>query len=339
MTITIQQSMLDLGSLSEKTQLILELIPNGVYWTDLSASQATPNYTFQSEPELVLAVLDGLHDTRILYIPNLNLFVDPEKLYALTETDLRVFVKVVSGQNLDAALLICERYDLQTNTELKPVVSKLLTKCGVSSHSLFHIISLADMLSLATFAGQMEGAASAALLKEASNHALRVAQTPIEFADLVSLYVVIVDQLSLSNETVSVREKAVNETVKSLNPFAMEMLGCPQISGSTSAKSVDEAVTTWLDCGNSIGFCSNARALLQLARNLDLTDLQEPELSKSVADYLGKTQVFLRSVQVQSPVLRQDGGQLNYAIDSDNPLAQISVDPLGCLLLDNVVFH
>jgi len=339
MTITIQQSMLDRGSLSDKSQLILELIPNGVQWVDLSTSQPEPNYTFQSEPELVSAVLDGLHNTRLLYVPALALFVDPEKLYAMTTVDLRTIVEATHDREIDAALAVCGDYDLQTNTQLKSIVQKLLSKCGVSTNSLFQLMNLADMFSLEELADETQKVVSASLLKEASNQALEMAQTPSEFADLVSFYIAVVDTLELVSEPAQIRQAKVSEVQVSLTPFAMEMLACPQISGSTSEEDINQAISTWLDYGNSIGFCSNARALQQLAQNLDLSDLHESVLAKEVADYTGKIQIFLRNTSVQKPILRQDGNQLTYPVESDNPTAQLSLDPLGCLTLDYATFH
>ncbi|RBP53108.1 hypothetical protein [Arenicella xantha] len=339
MTITIQQSMLDTKSLSDKSQLILKLIPNGLTWIDLSTSQLAPHYTFQSESDLILAVLDGLHNTKLLFIPSLELCLDPEKLYAMTTAELTYIVDAASGGNIEQAIEVCDTYNLQSNTQLNSVTQKMLSKCGVKSNSLFEAMSISDLLSLDAQFSRMPKTPNTTILKEASSLALESAQTPRDFADLMSFNLVVVDKLDITDNDVASRNKAIWQVMQALNPFAMELLNCPQLSGSTAEDEITQAVSTWLDYGNSIGFCSNARALLQLAQNLELTQLQESVIAKATADYVGKTQMFLRSAIIQPPVLLQDGTCLTYAVESSNPSTQLSLDPHGCLTLDYMTFH
>ncbi|MGH1543131.1 MAG: hypothetical protein ACRBHB_22125 [Arenicella sp.] len=336
MTITIQKNVQSFASLSTQTQLVLGFIPEGKRWLEESSSEKSSAYYFDSEADLLSAILDGLHNTKLLYLPLIALLVDPEKILLLGSNKLSQLSNAINDDDSESALLITQGNGLLDNKELKQHTDSFFKKSGLSSNALFQMMTLNDFIVLYSLTNDGDPAYSAtnAICAEAGAYAADIAQTPVECCHLYCFYLQIVNKLSLQKVNASDRKNQVEEIYQALVPLADGMLVCPQISGGTGEEEINQAIQTWLDYGNQIGFSSLATALLQLSKNIALDELDAATVTEQVEDYLTDIGVFLRDNSVGDPVLSQDGEKLTYSANNQGTQAQFSLNHAGCLVLD-----
>lgn len=341
MTITIQNTTDDFAGLSPEAQLMIELIPEGKRWFELSSQADAPSFYFDSELELIVAVLDGLHSSDLLYIKQIDLLVDPEKLMSLGEEQLQSIVdNTNTGKNKKISNTILKNAGLLNNALLKRQVNTFLNACDLSEDSLFQTASLNDYIALYLLSNEDEIASdlSNPINVAAASYAVTVSQTPLEFCDFYRFYMTIINKLSLVGVSSTLRKKRVTTVYESLVPFAHSMLVCPQISGLTNAEQVNQSIQTWLEYGGGFGFSSFTTALLQLVRNISLDNLNEEQLTAEVSRYSQKINEYLATNKVIAPALSQDGKTLNYVGESDDPNVLFSLTQKGCLSLKEFTF-
>jgi len=348
MTITIRQDIHDYDSLSKEAKIVLGFIPGGFDWVaDVSRTQ-TANYVFVSEAEFLSAVLDGLHNTSLLYVYGVELLIDPEKLLSTGYKPLHKLSACIDKGKFGQANEVLLENGLYSNLTLFQKIQKFLKYCGVSSNGLFQIISLSDAIALfrVSEADLVKKTTPKIILKDAAAFALSSAQTAKEFCQLFGFYLTVTNKLGLNSSDEGIRLAKVSQVQLSLTPFANEMLNCPQISGSTSDEDIDQAISTWLDFGNEFGFASLPAALEQIALNIPLHDLYETSLAREVSNYQSRISNYMRNRSVGPPTLSQDGQELYYRVDNQGshtptkhpaPLVQFSLNTHGCLVLDEFV--
>jgi len=336
MTITIHQDILDYASLSEEAQLVLGFIPGGLHWFEQTSKASSANYVFNSQAEFLSAVLDGLHNTSLLYITPISLLVDPEKLLMLGTDQLVLINDAIRSERFEDAKLRAFENGLLNNIYLKDCSTKFLSKCGLTGNGLFQVMSLSDRIKVTQLADdpQVLNFSPKSSFKDAAGYAVSMAQTPSEFCQLFRFYLTVVNQLRINSSTSDIRLIRVQEIQRALSPFANEMLICPQISGSTGEEEINQAIITWIDYGNEFGFESLPAALLQLAQNIPLYDLFDELLASEVERFQRMIQEFMRHNPVMTPWLSQDGKHLIYPVDSTNPTVRFSLNQQGCLALE-----
>jgi len=348
MTITIRQDIHDYDSLSKEAKIVLGFIPGGIQWVaDVSRAQTT-NYVFVSEAEFLSAVLDGLHNTSLLYVYGVELLVDPEKLLSIGYKQLHKLSAYIDKGEFDQANEVLLESLLLSNPILFREVNKFLKYCGVSSNGLFQIMGLSDAIALFSLSKTdlVKTLKPKVILKDAASFALLSAQTAKEFCQIFSFYLTVVNKLGLNSCDENIRLDKASQVQLSLTSFANEMLNCPQISGSTSDEDINQAISTWLDFGNEFGFASLPAAIEQIALNIPLNDLYETTLTREISNYQSSISRYMRNRSVGRPTLSQDGKELHYRVDVEESLApakkpaprvQFSLNTHGCLVLDEFV--
>jgi len=201
MTITIRQDIHDYDSLSKEAKIVLGFIPGGIQWVaDVSRAQTT-NYVFVSEAEFLSAVLDGLHNTSLLYVYGVELLVDPEKLLSIGYKQLHKLSAYIDKGEFDQANEVLLESLLLSNPILFREVNKFLKYCGVSSNGLFQIMGLSDAIALFSLSKTdlVKTLKPKVILKDAASFALSSAQTAKEFCQIFSFYLTVVNKLGLNS--------------------------------------------------------------------------------------------------------------------------------------------
>jgi len=341
MTIIIQKNISELDSLSKKAQLVIELIPEGERWFELSSQQESPSFHFDSEVELLVAILEGLHSSSLLYIPMISLLVDPEKLMEVDIGKLQQIVDVIqqvkTADNIQESTL--KGTGLVSNTTLKKEASTLLEACSLSENSLFQVMKLSDYIAISTLTKELGVTPDVLgfLDIKAANYAVSVAQTVLEFCDFYRFYMEIVQQLELAKSPTTVRNK-VDAVYKSLAPLAHRSLLCPQISGSIDAAQINQSIQTWMEYGNQFGFSSFSTAMLQIVKNISLTSLEQQQLDVELDGYMQNIEKYFGDNQLQEPVLSQDGKTLSYQGEGSEDDVSLSLNQQGCLAIEKFIF-
>jgi len=335
MTITIHQDIHDYASLSRQAQLVLGLIPGGTRWLQDMSNEDSPSYTYNSEADFLSAVLDGLHNTNLLYIPAIELFADPELFLQLGEKNLEHLCRDLETDNLVNAVDLCFRNHLYNNPTLLSSIKSFLSKSKIPGNALFQQSSLLDQIHLYELANEKALARhnSKSLYEEAAEFAVARAQSVDEFIGLFRLYLVSVDKLQLAQESVDVRELRVDSIYGNLSGPANDMLICPQISGSTSMEEVNSVILTWIEFGNNFGYSSLPAAVLQMAKNIPLNQLYEDTMRREIMAYNNRIHAFLRRNPVTHMSLTQDGNYQLYRAHDKDFQAIFSLDKFGCLVL------
>jgi len=342
MTITIQNKVNKLESLSAEAQLMIQLIPEGQRWLELSEQANAPSFVFESEVQLLSTLLDGVHGTELLFIEQLDLLVDPERLMSVGEQSLQTIVDfVASGKNKKNVNSIIKKSQLLSNVVLKTQVEIFFEECGLNEQSLFQVMSLNNYIELYFLANDDEVnekfAKSDKIL--AANYAISLAQTVSEFCDFFRFYLNVINELDIENMSGARRKKRVNEIFEALADIAHGMLVCPQISGLTNAEQVNDSIKTWLEYSGNFGFSSFSKALVQLSKNIPLNDLQSDTLISGMNNYSQKINEFLNQNEVGAPALSQDGKFLTYSCTNDGSTITFSLNQHGCLALEEFLVN
>ena len=342
MTITIQNKIDNFSGLSPEAQLMIELIPEGERWFELSSQPNAPSFHFDSEIELLVAVLDGLHSSDLLYLKQVDLFVDPERLMSLGEEQLQTIVDSVhTGKNKKKVNTIIKNAGLLNNGLLKQAKDTFLDACDLNENSLFQTSSLNDYIALYTLSidDKIATDVSNKVNVDAANYAVAIAQTPLEFCDFYRFYIITANKLNLVNASSALRKKRIIAVYESLASFAHSMLVCPQVSGLTNSEQINQSIQAWLEYSGMLGFSSFTTALLQLVKNISLDNLNEEKLASEVNNYKEKMQGYFAQNNVLEPILSQDGKTLGYPGEHDDPNVLLSLTQTGCLAVEEFTFQ
>ncbi len=319
--------------LTERSQLALAFIEDGVEWIDWAAQPHARSLQFADETQLLAAVQQGLHVSPYALLPRLALLVSPVKLLTLNVEDLRTLAAVeggdASGATRERARAVLAAHHLLTQRELTAGM-EFVAQLGVSDAPLFQAADLDARLSLAALASLPEVAAHTEYLQhEAAAFALDAARTVQEFCDTFRLYLDCTERLaSHAAAHAGARREAAQAALHQLRPVLYAALFCPQVAELPAPSEVGHVVRDWIASGHALGFARLTRAVQQIVRHTDYRNEHGEQARRLVERYLAEASAFLAHVHVEHGVLGQDGATCAYEIvrDGHRAVLQLGAD-------------
>lgn len=337
MTVSVADRMIQTPSqLSDVARLALTFIDGGVQWLAWAAS-ATLRYDFPDETALIGGTQQGLHQTRLTWLPTLGVIVSPVKLMTLGADYLRALARVEGGDRSDLSLQQAQTAltagGLVTQSALK-VVPQFLAGLGVGSAPLLQFLNLGEALAMFEFAtAPQTSAIGAPIAQEAAAFALQQARAPLEFIDYFQFYQVLATRLTAPLTSPDQRQQAITATMAALLPLCFRFVDCPQVRGLVPPAVVAETVRNWLRQGRQIGFSRVSQAASQVALSTSLTTETGTAIQTLVTSYERSAQAFLLANPTTRGDMAQDGAMCLFPIQTDALQAQLVLAESGDITL------
>ncbi|ADZ91949.1 hypothetical protein [Marinomonas mediterranea] len=321
MTILIEQTKLEsVGQLSNKTQTLLSLIPQGEQWLQVMLNDKEHTVSFASEAAFIEEVGPGLRDTSLIYFPNLNLTVGIQALSAMSESELILLIRSDASSNNAAMNKLFSEYRLINDEAFKVLNPQLINQPLRWSSTFDENIQLYQSLSYAD--GQFD--VSQSVKQEASEWAQEQAQTLAEFGDYYCLY------LALYNDSDG-NARTLNGILAQLQPVVLDNLDCPIATYELDQKALQRAIEQWQAEGNTLGFSTLSAGLLNVGLNLNLKSTESIE--SQAESYIASIQSVLKNQLATDSYINQSGKCRHYEYSLTDRTILLNLNAIGCLSL------
>jgi hypothetical protein len=338
MTVSVANKLIqDGGSLSELARLVLSFIDGGVQWLAWAANDTSFNYNFPDETALVAQVQQGLHNSPLTLLPNLQLLISPIKLMTFSIGDLRTVAKADSGDQDPATVArlnsILSAHDVQTQADLAAVRS-FLSNLGIAAAPVFQSLGLNDMIALSELIAlpQPQGG-DPEIQSDAARFALQQARTPEEFCDYYRAYMALKTKLQTAGTSPQQQTAQATAAVQTLLPLMFGALGGPQVDGLVPPAEVAVAVSDWLRQGRRLGFSRPSEGACRIIDSTAFTDETGAAAQHILNHYLADAQSFLVANDPKTDRISQDGLSCVLPAQSGNLYAELQLSPGGCITL------
>lgn len=319
--------------LSQSCRRVLQFIDGGEQWLKWAIESHEHRYAFSDEGTMLDGVQQGLHGSRMTWLPRIGLQIGPIKLLSLGSSDLDALRHIELGEETrlshSEAQGVLARHRLLTNTELG-ASRAFLASIGAADAPLLQQLDFRESLALHQLAGEVGMSTSGRDdLADAASFALVHARRPIEFADYFRFY----QRVSAGGGGSEQRLTRATRALQQVLPMLFGFLDGPQLSELPSPEQVREAIAASLAANRQIGYARISLAAQQMALCFDTdTDLLQDDnrLREAVRWQLRDAQQFLNEHPVARGQLGQDGASVLFAIDGSRAQALIQVE-------DNVI--
>lgn len=319
--------------LSSQCRRALQFIDGGRDWLHWAFDSHEHLYAFSDEGAMLDGVQQGLHGSRMTWLPRIGLQIGPVKLLSLSSNDLDALHQVELGEGGHLASSeangVLAKHRLLTNAELG-AFRPFLASVGAADAPLLQQLDFRESLALHQLAvEQGASAADSGERAEAASFALLHARRPIEFADYFRFY----QRMSTAGGSSEQRLKRATGVLQTLLPKLFGFLDGPQLSQLPSPAQVREAIAASLAANRQVGYARISLAAQQVALCFDNESglpLEDDRLREAVRRQLRGAQAFLNDHPVSRGELGQDGASILFAIDGSREQARIQVE-------DNVI--
>ncbi|PPU77001.1 hypothetical protein XcuCFBP2542_07995 [Xanthomonas cucurbitae] len=313
--------------LSTLARQCLAFVDGGTQWLAWAIRSPNLRYDFPDESSLLGDVQQGLHGSRLSWLPQLELKVSPIKLMTLNSTDLGALIQAESGDTGSVVKAQVQRIfrenALFAASDLAAGPS-LLTQLKIDGAGLFQSLDLEESLALRQLAAEAPPAnVTPALQQEAAAFAVEQARTPLEFCDYYRFYLTCTQAIAAADD----RAQAAASALQTLLPLLFGTLDCPQVQGLPSPTEVERSVTEWLMHGRQIGFARLSLAAQQIVQHTRYRgDGSDQAASDAIHLYVSSAQAFLAAHRPTRGVLGQTGNSCLFAIQNDSLAALLQVN-------------
>ncbi|PJL58834.1 hypothetical protein [Stenotrophomonas maltophilia] len=319
--------------LSQSCRRVLQFIDGGEHWLRWAIESHEHRYAFSDEGTMLDGVQQGLHGSRMTWLPRIGLQIGPIKLLSLTASDLDALRNIELGEETrlshSEAQDVLARHRLLTNNELG-AFRPFLASVGAADAPLLQQLDFRESVALHQLAGEV-GMTTAGRddLADAARFALLHARRPIEFADYFRFY----QHVSAGGGSSEHRMSRATGALQQLLPMLFDFLDGPQLPQLPSPEQVREAIGASLAANRQIGYARISLAAQQMALCFDNSPdlLRDDHSLREAAQWqLRDAQEFLNEHPVSRGQLGQDGASVQFAIDGSRGQALIQVE-------DNVI--
>lgn len=319
--------------LSQSCRRVLQFIDGGEHWLRWAIESHEHRYAFSDEGTMLDGVQQGLHGSRLAWLPRIGLQIGPIKLLSLGTNDLDVLRHLEFGDETrlshSEAQGVLARHRLLTNSELG-ACRPFLASIGAADAPLLQQLDFRESLALHQLAGEVGmSTAGGDDLADAARFALLHARRPIEFADYFRFY----QRVRAGGGSSEQRLNRATRALQQLLPMLFGFLDGPQLPQLPSPEQVREAIAASLAANRQIGYARISLAAQQMALCFDNEPdllLDDQRLREAARRQLGDAQDFLNEHPVSRGQLGQDGASVQFAIDGSRAQALIQVE-------DNVI--
>lgn len=322
-----------LGQLGPRTRRVLHFIDGGHYWLQWAIDSHEHRYMFADEGAMLDGVQQGLHGSRMTWLPQAGLQVSPIKLLSLGNDELDVLRQLEMGPSssplVNETHAVLTRHGLLSNTQLE-AFRPFLVAVDAGDAPLLRQLDFRESLALYQLAAEQGSAGQATEAQaEAARFALLHARRPIEFADYYRFY----QRVHPTGSSSELRMERATHALQTLLPMLFGYLDGPQLPSLPSPDQVRAAIAETLAANRQIGYARISLAAQQVALFLNDGSGLPPDgerLREATRRQLRSAQVFLNEHPVARGQLGQDGASLLFAIDGSKEQARVQVE-------DNVI--
>jgi hypothetical protein len=338
MTVSVANRLIeDRGSLSTLGALVLAFINGGVQWLEWAAHETSFNYNFPDETALVDQVQEGLHNSPVTLLPQVQLLIGPTKLMTFSPDNLRTVAKAESGDQDPATVAavksILSAHGVQTQADLAAVPS-FLTNLGAVRAPVFQSLGLNDMIALSeliTLPQSQDGDPD--IQSDAASFARQQARTPQEFCDYYRAYMALTAKLQTAGDAPQKRLAQATAAVQTLLPLMFAALDGPRVDGLVPPAEVAAAVDDWLRQGRRLGFSRPSEGVCRSIDSTTFTDETGAAAQQVLNLYLANAQSFLSANFPKTGQISQDGHSCVLPAQSGNLYAELGLSPGGSITL------
>lgn len=321
------------NQISQSCRLVLQFIDGGKDWLKWAIESHEHRYAFSDEGTMLDGVQQGLHGSRMTWLPRLGLQVGPIKLLSLGSSDLTALSHVEFEDETrlshSEAQGVLARHRMLTNTELG-ASRAFLASIGAADAPLLQQLDFRESVALHQLAGEVGMSTTGRDdLADAASFALLHARRPIEFADYFRFY----QRVSAGGGSREHRLTGATRALQRVLPILFGFLDGPQLPQLPSPEQVREAIAASLAANRQIGYARISLAAQQIAACFDNDPdllLDDSRLREAARWQLRDAQEFLNEHPVSRGQLGQDGASVQFAIDGSRAQALVQVE-------DNVI--
>ncbi len=321
------------GQFSSRTKRVLPFVDGGHYWLQWAIDSHEHRYAFADEGAMLEGVQQGLHGSRMAWLPHAGLQVSPVKLLSLHTDELEALRQLESSppSNLlsNEVQSVLVRHGLLSNKELG-AYRPFLAAVGAGDAPLLQQLDFRESLALYQLAQEQGGHNPPSEAQaEAARFALQHARRPIEFADYFRFYL----RAYRPGGNSDLRLERATHALQTLLPMLFGYLDGPQLSHLPSPEQVRAAIAETLAANRHIGYARISLAAQQVAMFLGDgggLQLDGERWREAARRQLRSAQAFLDNHPVSRGQLGQDGASVLFAIDGSKEQARIQVE-------DNVI--
>ena len=327
----------DGGSLSAIGALVLSFIDGGLEWLHWATNDTSSNYDFPDETALVDQVQQGLHNSPVALLPNLQLLISPIKLMTFSIGDLRTVAKAESGDQNPATVArlnsILSAHGVLRQADIA-AMPDFLGKLGVASAPVFQSLGLNDMIALSELIALPQPQdGDPDIQSDAARFALQQARTPQEFCDYYRAYMALTAKLKTAGTAAQQRLAQATAAVQTLQPLMFGALGGPQVDGLVAPVEVAAVVGDWLRQGRRLGFSRPSEGVCRIIDSTAFTDETGAAAQQMLDHYLADARSFLSANDPKTGRISQDGRSRVLLAQSGNLYAELRLNPGGRITL------
>lgn len=331
------QSVIAAHELSPKAQIILEMIPMGDQWLRRMGS-AAQQYSFESEPEFLVQILQGIHATPTLLLPALRLMVSPRVLYQMHYPELeriRAVEQHPNEKNFDLHIrttLIRQR--IWSEAELN-IGDEFLEYTGVSKSPVFSSRSLEERIAIFELVNEASTTTTLnpELQKEAAEFAVSQAQSTMEFVDYYAFYMAQIKDPQNFPRQRGQRLRAAEALCYSLTSLLFEYLWCPQFEPPPRGDELPAQLAIWCSQGYRLGFPRISAALSNVAQYAGLEGATGKAARELIRRYMDRIQATWIERAPNAVRFSQSGIYREYVYRVPGVMATLQLSPAGNLTI------
>jgi hypothetical protein len=302
--------------LSPKGQIILDLMPLGELWLRRMGA-AGQQYVFESEPDFLVGIQQGLHGNGTLLLPVLKLMVSPHVLHAMSLHELeriRAVEQHPNEKNFDLNLrTTLVRQRLWSEAELV-VGDQFLEHIVTPGRPVFSSRCLTDRIAIFELVSEASTSVTLnpMLQKEAAEFAVMQAQNALEFVDYYTFFMAMIKDPEPAPKLAPQRLRSAEALAYALTPVLFDYLWCPQFDPPPAPEELPSMLAAWCAQGYRLGFSRVSAALANVTQYAGLEGATGKAAIGIINRYMDRIQALWLERVPTTVRYSQSGAQREY---------------------------
>lgn len=327
-----EQLIENVAQLSTRFQTILPMINNGQEWLHWAiANSEMPACRAYSENELLTIIKMGLDADMMIRLNTLKLSLN--KLLSMSDGDVEQLAMVVNttfdnDTTLQPLLL---RNNLLSYKDLYEGIGFAQSQYSVNG-ALFEGLSFAENLALTAFVKSMHGL-DPQVQQQASKFAQEKASTISGFIDLFNFFTTAFNNVLPAGTKALIAPGEIQPIYDALQPIVYQLLFTPNIGEGQTEATIRQNLPKVISSSRFIGYQTAASAMLNLLRNISVSNIDEASLKTQTESYLTTIKNQLSLTTAGAGIYSQDGSLITYTYDNDAANILVGVDATGSVFI------
>lgn len=326
------QQINSIGGLSSRCQSVLTMIPGALKW--ISWCMVSPSVTTidpANENQLLNLIQQGLSGEPYIRFNTFRASIN--KILSMSDTDvdqLAAIQRTSNDNEANLAVLLQQNkiFSYGDINGITDMIAPLIT----SRPDLFQALSFEDALLLTSFSKSQQNV-DTELQTQSTTFALTNAATVTDFVNL-SLFYQVAHQNQISGNLISqTQNSAIQAIYVQLQEVIMPYLFTPSTDMAASNVTLMQAIPELASQNAFIGYASASSGVLNLVRNIEVSDLPDPNLSAKISSYLTSVKNLIATTASPSHELSQNGRLATLTFQSDQSVVSVGVDREGLVFL------